>query len=210
MRFYIDNPSSHAHTTGIVDPTTGEVLVKPGQACFIFKWDDGTPVTGNAARKSDKYESPHGTALKWCTTEDNRVSILAKLDRLEKSARQAAEQAKAGATKEEVRASAAPQDKKSKNTAKHVLTCKDGTVVIMENSNIIFIPNARGTRPHGIILQDGSNDKDYAFVQMLIGLLAAVGKSGASDRMTGRELLEMDPYNVAAGRHSSTRPRQLN
>lgn len=207
MRFYMDNPSYHAHTGGIVDPTSGEVLVKPGVACFIFRWDDGTPVTGNSALATDKYGSPHGTALKWCTTEDNRDKIMRKLDRLEKSARKGTAQAEAGATKAQVQAAAAPADKKDGNVPKHILKCKDGTVVVMENCNIIFVPPNKG-RPHGIMLE-GKNDKDYAFVQALIGLLVDAGKSGVSDRMTGKELLEMDPTKAGVTRSPGMRFRPL-
>jgi len=207
MRFYMDNPSYHVHMGGVVDPTSKEVLVKPGVACFIFRWDDGTPVTGNDARATDKYESPHGDAPKWCTTEDRRDLIMKKLDRLEKSARKGTAQAEAGATKAQVQAAAAPADKKDGNVPKHILQCKDGTIVIMENCDIIFVPHKKG-RPHGIMLE-GKNDKDYAFVQALIGLLVDAGNSGVSKQMTGKELLEMDPLKVAGMRSPGMRFRPL-
>jgi hypothetical protein len=132
---------------------------------------------------------------------------MQKLERLEKSARKGTAQAEAGATKAQVQAAATPADKKDGNVPKHILRCKDGTIVVMENCNIIFVPPGKG-RPHGIVLE-GKDDKDYAFVQALIGLLVDAGKSGVSDGMTGKELLEMDPIKVAGTRSPGMRFRPL-
>lgn len=207
MRFYIDNPSAHRHTGGVVDPTTGRTLVAPGTACFIFRWDDGTPVTfEKGTKRGDMTMYPK--AQKYCFDELKRDEIMQKLARLEAAAKQAAAQAASGATREEVQASASKADKATGNVSQHVLTCKDGVIVIQKNMDTIFLPSARGAKPHGILMM-GADDKDRDFVRMLIGAIVAAGQSGASERMTGRELLEMDPYGKKWDRSERTRAREI-